>query len=233
MTEQVGKALHNGETETKAFAPIACGIVELMEFVKDRLKFQFRDAGAGIPDFDADVAPVPAAAKQKCALAGVLRRVRHQIAQDLLEKSGIAAYDEAARHHTPVETAGRRVIRELSRELVEKALDRKIDNRRTHVPDFELVDVEQLVEHARHRAHRLVEPVHESERCLIVNALFQHPLEQRDGLQGMPQIMTGGSEKARFADVGPFRFRLRGLQCFALALDLGDVIDRHQDLPPR
>ena len=59
------------------------------------------------------------------------------------------------------------------------------------------------------------------------------PSALRSIRQGMPQIMTGGSEKARFADVGPFRFRLRGLQCFALALDLGDVIDRHQDLPPR
>ncbi len=52
----------------------------------------------------------------------------------------------------------------------------------------------------------------------IVNALFQHPLQQADGLQGLAQIMAGGSEKARLADIGPFRLGFRGLQRLALAL---------------
>ena len=45
--------------------------------------------------------------------------------------------------------------------------------------------------------------------------------------------MAGGREKARLAEIGPFRLGLGGLQRFALALDLGDVNDRHQDLPLR
>ena len=71
------------------------------------------------------------------------------------------------------------------------------------------------------------------QRCFIVNALFQHPLQQADGLQGLAQIVTGGSEKARLADIGPFRLGFGGLQRLALAPRLGDVNDRHQDLPPR
>jgi len=125
------------------------------------------------------------------------------------------------------------VIRELGSQLVEQPLDRKIDDRRADDPSLQLIDVEQLVEHARHCADGVIEPMQEFQRGFIVNSFFQHPLEQGDGLQGMPQIMTCGSEKARFADVGPFRLRLGGLQRFARALDLGDVIDRHQDLPPR
>jgi hypothetical protein len=58
-----------------------------------------------------------------------------------------------------------------------------------------LVDIEQLVEHARHCAHRLVEPVYEPQRCFIVNAFFQHPLQQADGLQWLAQIMAGRREK--------------------------------------
>ena len=116
--------------------------------------------------------------RRSLALGGVFHRVRQQIADDLLEKTGIAAYGEAARDHAPVETVRRRVIGELGPQLLEQALDRKIDDRRAHDPGFELVDVEQLVEHARHRAHRLVEPVHELQRCFIVNAFFQHPLQQ-------------------------------------------------------
>ena len=111
-----------------------------------------------------------------------------------------------------------------------RALDRKIDDRRAHDPGFELVDVEQLVEHARHRAHRLVEPADELQRWFIANALFQHALEQAYGLKRLAQIMTGSREKARLADIGPICLGFCGLQRFALALDLGDVNDRHQDL---
>ena len=106
VPEQVGKALHNGETETKALASFPCGIVELMEFLKDRLKLQFRDAGAGVPDLDAELVATASAAKEELALGGVLHRVRQQIAHDLLEKTGIAAYGEAARDHAPVEPVG-------------------------------------------------------------------------------------------------------------------------------
>ena len=87
MPEQVGKALHNGETETEALASFPRGIVELMEFFKDRLKLQLRDAGAGIPDLDAELVAASPAAKEELALGGVLHRVRQQIADDLLEKT--------------------------------------------------------------------------------------------------------------------------------------------------
>ena len=42
--------------------------------------------------------------------------------------------------------------------------------------------------------------------------------------------MAGGSEKARLADIRPFGLGFRGLQRLPLALDLGDVNNRHQDL---
>ena len=114
--------------------------------------------------------------------------------------------------------------------FLEQALDRKIDDCQAHDPGFELVDVEQLVEHARHRAHRLIEPAHQLQRGFVVNALFQHALQQADRLQGLAQIMAGGGEKARLADVGPLGLRFCGLQHLALALRLGDVDNSHQDL---
>ena len=104
MSEQVGKALHDGKTETEALASFACGIVELMEFLEDRLELQFRDAGAGVPDLDAELVAAASAAEQDLAVGRVLHRVRQQIADDLLEKTRIAAYGEPARHHAPVET---------------------------------------------------------------------------------------------------------------------------------
>ena len=130
----------------------------------------------------------------------------------------------------PAKTTRFRVIGELGSHLLEQAVDRKIDGRGAHDPSFELVDVEQLVEHARHRAHRFIEPVHEAQGCRIVNALFQHPLQQAYGLQRLAQVVAGGREEARLAGIGPFRIRLGGFQRFALAFDLGDVDDSHQDL---
>ena len=233
VSEQIGKALHNGKTETEALASFPSRIVELMEFLEDRLKLQFRDAGAGIPDLDAEHVTAASAAEEEPAVGRVLDRVRQEIADDLLEKTRIAAYGEPAGHHTPAEAVRFRVIRELGSHFLEQAVDRKIDDRGAHDPSFELVDVEQLVEQARHCPHGLIEPVHESSRCFIVNPLIQHPLQQADCLKGLAQIMTGGSEKARLADIGPFRLGFRGLQRFALAPRLRDVDDRHQDLALR
>ena len=104
VPEQVGKALHDGETETQAFASFPCRVVELMEFFKDRLELQLRDAVAGIPDLDAEIVAASPAAEEELALGGVFHRVRHQIADDLLEEAGIAAYGQTARDHPPLET---------------------------------------------------------------------------------------------------------------------------------
>src|SRR4029450_10025274 len=45
--------------------------------------------------------------------------------------------------------------------------------------------------------------------------------------------MAGGCEKARLANIGPFRLGFRSLQRFALTLGGGDVEGRHQGLGRR
>src|SRR5580658_7982973 len=51
-----------------------------------------------------------------------------------------------------------RVKGELGAQLLEHRIDREIDHLASDDPGLELVDVEERVEHARHRAHGLVEP---------------------------------------------------------------------------
>src|SRR6185436_4331859 len=123
VDEQIGKALRNSETQAHPLASFARGIVELMEFFEDRIELKFWNTGTGVPDLDAELVTPAAAAKEEFALVGVFHRVRQQIANDLFEKTGIAAYGQAARDHAPVETIGRGVIRELGLQLVEQALD--------------------------------------------------------------------------------------------------------------
>ena len=42
--------------------------------------------------------------------------------------------------------------------------------------------------------------------------------------------MAGGGEKARLAEIGPFRLRLAASNASVTRLRLGDVLNRHQDL---
>jgi hypothetical protein len=101
VPEKVGKALHDRKTQAETLASFSCGIVELMKFFKDCLKLQFRDAGAGVPNLDAQLVAASSAAKEEFAFGSVLHGVRQQIAHDLLEKTGIAAYGKTAVDHTP------------------------------------------------------------------------------------------------------------------------------------
>ncbi len=53
VVEQIAQALHDREPQTKAAAAFARGVVELMVFVEDRLKFFAGNTDAGIPNLDA------------------------------------------------------------------------------------------------------------------------------------------------------------------------------------
>ena len=85
MAQQISQALHDGQTETEATAALAGRIVELMELREDRVKLPLGDAGAGVPNLDAQLVAAPPAAEQDLAPLGVFHRVREQVADHLLE----------------------------------------------------------------------------------------------------------------------------------------------------
>src|SRR5665213_2192303 len=99
MTQQIPQALHDGETEAEPAAAFVHGIVELMVFLEDRLKFLVGDADSGVPDLDAQHSFAPTATEQHLAALGVFQRVGEQVAGHLLEQTRIAAYRKAARDH--------------------------------------------------------------------------------------------------------------------------------------
>ncbi len=85
MAQQVYQALHDGETEAEATVVLAGRIIELMKFLEDRVKLLRGDAGAGVPNLDAQLVTTSPAAEQDLAPLGVFHRVREQIAHNLLE----------------------------------------------------------------------------------------------------------------------------------------------------
>ena len=232
MAEQIRQALHDGETEAKAAAALAGGIVELVELLENPLKLAFLDTGTGVPDLDAQLVAAPPAAEQHLALRGIFHRVRQQVAQHLLEQAGIAVHGEAARDDAPAEALRFRVIDELGPQPLEQIVDREADRLGADDAGLELVDVEERVQHARHGAQRLVEPGHQLQGALILDLARQQPLQQADGLQRLTQIVARGGEEARLADIGLLGLALGRFDRFRRAVALGDIVDRQQDLRP-
>ena len=123
------------------------------------------------------------------------------------------------------------MVGELGSKAIEQGADLKLDDIRTDDPRLELVDVEQRIQHARHRAERLLELRDQPGAALVLDPLSQYPAQQAECLQRLAQVMAGGGEEARLSEIGSLRHKLGGLQRLARPLALGDVVEHHQDLP--
>src|SRR5208282_4846462 len=230
VAQQVRQALYNGQTKAEALNALARRIVKLMEIPENRFKFLFGNADPAVPDLNAHLVAAPAAAQQDLALIGVFHSIREQVADHLLEQAWIAVDAEAARDDTPAEVTCRRVKSELRPQVLEHGIDRETDHLSADNPGLQLVDVKECVQHARHSAHGLVESADQAQRGFILELLRQHLLEQADRLQRLAQIMAGGSEEPRLAEIGVLGLPLGGLQRLRHMLAFGDVFDRQQDL---
>ena len=89
MPEQVRQALDDGETEAKAAAALAGGIVELMELLEDRS--EAGSSGMPMPVSQTSMRSLSPRRRQPSRtlpLRGVFHRVRQQVADHLLEQAG-------------------------------------------------------------------------------------------------------------------------------------------------
>src|SRR5689334_1868488 len=128
-----------------------------MELAENRCELLFGNTDPGVPDLDTQLVATPPAAEQDFAFIGVFHRVREQVADHLLEQTGIAAHAEAARNDAPAEAVRCCMKAELRPQMLEHGIDREINHLSADDPSLELVDVEERVQHARHRADGFVE----------------------------------------------------------------------------
>ncbi len=91
---------------------------------------------------------------------------------------------------------------------------------------FELVDVEQRVQHARHGCSCVVEPRDQLQSLFLLvfsDPSVEHAAHQAECLQRLAEVMACSGEKARFGDVGELGFAFGRLQSIRCMPPLGDV----------
>lgn len=113
-------------------------------------------------------------------------------------------------------------------QALEQDIDRKILQPGTDDSRLELIDVEQLVQHARHHIHQLADPRDQLQRIGVFYLGGEDSLQQGDGLQRLTQVMARGGEEARFAEIGPLGLLFRGFDRRFGMFAIGDVVDGQQ-----
>src|SRR5579871_473109 len=96
-----------------------------MELLENGVKLVLRDTNAGIPDFDAQNAPVTTAAEQDFTTLRIFDGIGHHIADHLREKHRVAVYQGGAAEDVEREISALRKISELIPQMIEQVADRE------------------------------------------------------------------------------------------------------------
>ena len=94
MAEQLRQAAHDREPQSDALGPIALGIAELIELLKHMLLLVTRNAAAGIPHLDAQVAAPAPASDHDAAAVGIRDGIRDDVAHDAFQQQRIAHHGQ-------------------------------------------------------------------------------------------------------------------------------------------
>ena len=108
-------------------------------------------------------------------------------------------------------------------EAIKQAVDRNVGDFRLNGTNFDLVDVEQRIQHARHGAQRVIDATDQLLSLFANDSFLEQALEEGERLQGLPEIVARGCEKARLGDARQFRLSLGGGERFRRASPFGDV----------
>src|SRR5438445_9052254 len=96
VAQEIANALHDGKTQAETAVALAGWVVELMEFLEDRLQLSRGNAYPGVPHLDAQLVAAPAGAAQDLASLGIFYGVRQQVSERLLEQPRIATHVQSA-----------------------------------------------------------------------------------------------------------------------------------------
>src|SRR6185295_10525713 len=132
----------------------------------------------------------------------VLDRIGDEVAQDLPNERRIRVDAVGGGLHREMQSLAARKSCELSPQLLKQAGDVEIGNVGFDGTGFELADVEERIQQARHGADRkllLLERIH---RIGTAHEPTQRAVQEPEGLQRLAQVMACCSEKAALGEIG-------------------------------
>ena len=156
MAHQAGEPLDDGEAEPEALAA-ALALLEAVELEEDVAELAFRDAGAGVPDLDDDVAPAPAAAEEDAAADRVAQGVGEEVLQDAAQQRRVAAHGGGAGHRAERQALGAGEGGELLGERLQDVGEAEVGEARRRHAAVELGDLDELAEQVLDRVERGVD----------------------------------------------------------------------------
>ena len=161
---------------------------------------------------------------QHLAAMSIFERVRDQIADHLLEQTPIALNGQRAGDHAQREAGRLRMIGQFIPQAIKQFIHADRDDFGLNGAHFNLVDVEERIQHPGHGVQSFVDASDQFLRLRPDHILGEQALKQGKRLQWLAQIMACRCEKARFGDARQFRLSLSGaralLPCPAVRLRL-------------
>lgn len=202
MIEETGQPVNQGQAEPQALAGIALRVRDLVELLEDEGLLLVRDAHAGVPDFDAQPAAGRAHPDQHAALPAVGNRIGDQIADHAVEQGGIAEAPVARRVQAQAQALLPGLAGMGGMDAFQQAVERYRLNAGTDGAEVGARHVEQAAEQFLHGADRDADLSGQALLRGQTGFAGQFGREQREGMQRLPQVVTGRSQEAGLRDAG-------------------------------
>ena len=200
------------QAETLLAFLVTLGLIETPEFLEDLGQLRLGNAGAGVPDLDANAIAQTAAAQQHMALAGIAHRVGEEVLHDASEHLAIGIHRQLRHHHFQVQSAVFRHHLELGLERLEDVGEAEHAAAWRQCPGIQLGDVEQGAEQFLGGLQRVVDVIGGGLH-LAFDLLGEGRGEQTRRIQWLQQVVAGRGQKACLGGIGILGQLLGLTQC--------------------
>ncbi|MNE47882.1 hypothetical protein D3C80_1423090 [compost metagenome] len=182
--------------------------VAALELLEDLAELVLGDTDTGVPDFDRQALPMPAATEQDAPAGGVANGVAEQVTQDPREQLDVAAHQRRAGHEVQAQALAAGDLVVLGGEVFQQFADGEGRDIRFDHPGIQLGDIHQGAEQAFHVFQGVADVAHQG-RAFGQFAFFQQRAgEQAGGVQGLQQVVADRGEEFGFRQVGLFGLQL-------------------------
>src|SRR5471032_224959 len=173
-----------------------------MVLVEYRLQLIVRNANTCVPYFDAQSVASASATQQHAPPLGVLEGIGQQVTNHLHQQMRVASNRETTGSNAEDEVRRQRTIVKFILHLIKKITNRKTNQLRMNRSGFDLVNVQQRVQHAGHRAQDMLETLDHLLCNIAFHGVRERTLKQDKSLEWLAQVMTRRSQKSRLGVIG-------------------------------